>query len=174
MGKKRVISSKSIGSKSGGKSFFASKVAKLGLASLVILVVASFIPAVSREVKNINMGMEASNLRKQIEEQKAERRRLIALKAEAMSPEQISKAASRLGFIPMSARNIKGYEVTSDSAASRSARSMRGGLRAAGGCDAMWRFLSAGVRAGPVPSPRRARPSARRKHRPAGQAGSGG
>lgn len=122
MGKKRVISSKSIGSKSGGKSFFASKIAKLGLASLVILVVASFIPAVSSEVKNINMGMEASNLRKQIEEQKAERRRLIALKAEAMSPEQISKAAARLGFIPMSARNIKGYEVASDSTASRSAR----------------------------------------------------
>jgi len=122
MGKKRVISSKSVAGKSGGRSFISSKTAKAFLVALVILVVASFIPAVSNQVKSLHKGMEASNIRKQIEEQRAERRRLIALKAEAMSPEQIGKAATRLGFIPMSARNIKGYELASDSAMPRNER----------------------------------------------------
>jgi len=122
MGKKRVISSKSVANKSGGRSFISSKTAKAFLVAVVILVVASFIPAVSNQVKNLNKGMEASNLQKQIEEQRAERRRLIALKAEAMSPEQIGKAATRLGFIPMSARNIKGFEVSENSSMPRNER----------------------------------------------------
>lgn len=122
MGKKRVISSKSVANQSGGRSFISSKTAKAFLVAVVILVVASFIPAVSNQVKNLNKGMEASNLQKQIEEQRAERRRLIALKAEAMSPEQIGKAATRLGFIPMSARNIKGFEVSENSSMPRNER----------------------------------------------------
>lgn len=114
MGKKRTISSKSIGSR-GAKGFLISNKMKVLLAVFVILVVASFIPAVTNQVNSISTGMNISTLEKQIEEQKAERRRLVALKAEAMSPEQISRAATRLGFIPMSARNIKGYESSDDS-----------------------------------------------------------
>jgi cell division protein FtsL len=122
MGKKRTISSKSVAGKAGSKPFLASKKAKLLLATLVVMVVASYIPAVSNQVKSINKGMESSQVRKQIEEQKAERRRLVALKAEALSPEQIGRAATKLGFIRMSARNIRGYETTENSVLPRSER----------------------------------------------------
>ena len=115
MGKKRTISSKSIGSRSSGKSFFASKKTKAFLAAAVILIASSFILAVTNQVDTVNTGMDSDNLKRQIEEQRAERRRLVALKAEAMSPEHISRAAAKLGFIPMSARNIKGYEATDGS-----------------------------------------------------------
>ena len=71
MGKKRTISSKSVAGKAGSKPFLASKKAKLLLATLVVMVVASYIPAVSNQVKSINKGMESSQVRKQIEEQKA-------------------------------------------------------------------------------------------------------
>jgi cell division protein FtsL len=122
MGKKRTISRKSIAGKAGHRPLFSSKPAKVFLAVMVIGVVASFIPAVNNQVESLNKGYESSKVRRQIEEQKAERRRLIALKAEALSPEEISRNATKLGFTRMSARNIKGFDAPENSALQRAER----------------------------------------------------
>jgi hypothetical protein len=62
------------------------------------LVLAGIFLAASQHFSAMNVGMENSKLRKQLEDFKAENRRLTLAKEVAMSPAQITKLAREIGF----------------------------------------------------------------------------
>jgi len=81
------------------------------LACGLILVVGFFFAA-RQHFASIDFGIKNSKLRKQIEELKGDKRRLILSKEIALSPAEIKKAAKKMGLTEMTASNIEVYRPT--------------------------------------------------------------
>lgn len=80
----------------------------------VIFLLGSLFFAGRNHFASINNGFKNAQLRKDIEDLQAEKRKLTLSKEMAMSPAEIDKAARKLGFTPMTARNIEGVSTGSD------------------------------------------------------------
>jgi hypothetical protein len=69
--------------------------------------VGGFFVAARSHFASIDFGIKNSNLKKQLEDLEAEKRRLMWLKETALSPAEIKKAAKKLGLTEMSANNFQ-------------------------------------------------------------------
>lgn len=74
-----------------------------------LFLVIGFFGAARQHFSSIDLGIQNSKLRKQIEELESEQRRLLLSKEIVMSPSEIKKTAKKLGFTEMSASNIEVY-----------------------------------------------------------------
>lgn len=72
-----------------------------------LFLVAGFFWAARSHFSSMDYGMKNAKLRKQIEELKAENRRLQLSREIALSPAEIKRQAKKLGLMPMTARNIE-------------------------------------------------------------------
>lgn len=76
----------------------------------VILLLGSLFFAARNQFASMTFGFKNAELRKNIEDLQAERRRLTLDKEKAISPAEISKAAQKMGFTRMTANNIEAVD----------------------------------------------------------------
>jgi hypothetical protein len=74
-----------------------------------VFLVGGFFVAARSHFASIDFGIKNSNLKKQLEDLEAEKRRLIWLKETALSPSEIKKAAKKLGLTEMTASNFQTF-----------------------------------------------------------------
>ncbi len=72
-----------------------------------LILVTGFFWAARSHFSSMDYGMKNAKLRKEIEELKSETRRLKLAREIALSPNEIKKAAKKLGLTTMTARNIQ-------------------------------------------------------------------
>lgn len=75
-----------------------------------LLLVGGFFYAARQHFSSMDYGMKNATLRKQLDEIKSEKRRLLLSKEIALSHESIKKAAKKLGLTAMTARNIEVFD----------------------------------------------------------------
>ena len=71
--------------------------------------VGGFFVAARSHFASIDFGIKNSNLKKQLEDLEAEKRRLMWLKERALSPDEIKKAAKKLGLTELNAGNFQTF-----------------------------------------------------------------
>lgn len=76
----------------------------------VILLLGSLLFAARNQFASITFGFKNAELRKNLEDLQAEKRRLTLDKEKAISPAEISRAAQKLGFTQMTANNIEAVQ----------------------------------------------------------------
>lgn len=76
------------------------------VASFVLLFAAGAFHAASQHFRAIDYSMKNSRLKKQIDELRAEKRRLLLAKEVAMSPSEIDRTAKRLGLVRPPSQNL--------------------------------------------------------------------
>lgn len=74
-----------------------------------LILVIGFFGAARQHFASIDYGIRNSKLRKQVEELKSERRRLLLSREVALSPAEIKKSARKIGFTEMTASNIQTF-----------------------------------------------------------------
>lgn len=73
----------------------------------ILFLVVGFFGAARQHFASINYGIKNSKLRKQIDELKQQKRRLLLAKEVAFSPYEINKAAQKVGFLEHSPENTE-------------------------------------------------------------------
>jgi hypothetical protein len=71
-----------------------------------MILAAGFFLAARTHFASIDLSIKNSDLRKQLQELEDEKRRLLLLKEKALSPEEIKKAARKIGLTEITADNI--------------------------------------------------------------------
>ncbi|HEY8558781.1 MAG TPA: hypothetical protein VIL74_00150 [Pyrinomonadaceae bacterium] len=71
--------------------------------------VGGFFVAARSHFASIDFGIKNSNLKKQLEDLEAEKRRLMWLKEKALSPAEIKRAAKKLGLTETNAANFQAF-----------------------------------------------------------------
>lgn len=92
------------------------------LASVCLVALAAgFFLAARNHFSSVTTAFGNSELRKQLNDLEAEKRRLMLAKEVALSPLEIKKSARKLGFEPMTAANVGSYKSANAELAKRSA-----------------------------------------------------
>jgi hypothetical protein len=121
--KTRTVTSKSRKAKAPGTMTWKFKTA----ATVAFLVVAGgLFFAADNHFASVNMAFGNSELRKQLADLEAEKRRLMLSREVALSPAEIRKSARSLGFIPMTASNLGTYRSSDPELAKKTAKPSAG------------------------------------------------
>lgn len=80
----------------------------------VVLLLGSLFFAARNHFASIKFAMKNAEIKKGLQDLEAEKRKLIISKEVAMSPAEISKAAQKLGFANMTAKNIEAVPSKTD------------------------------------------------------------
>lgn len=87
-----------------------------------VAIVGGFFLAARNHFSSVTYGFANAELRKELENLEAEKRRLILSREVALSPAEIGKAARKLGFSSMTARNIDSFKSSDPLVAKKTAQ----------------------------------------------------